>query len=101
MERASELKHSRSVRAVALVDIATGKMVGKIIGHYSDNPNGSVVTVSVFEWGSEVQTARAGGGGYDKFADSLSRLTWKGERIPLNGVESWFEARGVNYLAVL
>jgi len=101
MKYASELKHCQSVKAVALVDSATGKMVGKIIGHYSDNPNGSVVTVSLFEWGSEVQTARAGGGGYDKFAYSLSRLSWKGERVPYNGVHAWFAERGVSYLEVL
>lgn len=103
MKYAHELKHCKSVRAVALIDMADCRQVGKIVGHWSDNPAGSVVTVTLWQWSGEpmVQTATAGGYGYDKFGDALQRLTWGGERIPLNGVESWFEARGVRYVGVL
>lgn len=120
MKYATELKHCRSVRAVALTDMTTGRMVGKIIGHWSDNPNGAVCTVTLYQYGHNAMTTTAGGGGYDKYADCLTRLAWRTvdendptidwkvvERdrlsnfLPLNGVEQWFEQRGVRYLEVL
>lgn len=102
MKYAAELKHCKSVRAVGLTDATTGELVGKIIGHWSDNPAGSVCTVTLYAFGEfPTQTATAGGYGYDKWADALARLEWRGERVPYNNTRSWFAERGVNYLEVL
>lgn len=102
MKHATEMKHAQSVRAVALLE--RGEVVGKIIGHWSDNPAGSVVTVSLFIYGEGVQTARAGGYGYDKYAAALDGMTFRGERISCHGAmdaREWFTARGVTYCEVL
>ncbi len=45
---AYELKHCKSVSAVALS--FEGKYAGRIVANWSDNPNGSVCTATVAIW---------------------------------------------------
>jgi len=101
MEAANLRKHCKSVRAWALVDRTDCAQIGKVIGHWSDNPNGAVCTVSLFHYGHEVQTDQAGGGGYDKFAHCLAGMTWNGEKIPYNDIPGFFARHGVNVCEVL
>lgn len=59
-----------------------GRMAGRIVANYSDNPNGAVCTVTLHFFAGPLAimpttTGTAGGGGYDKFsaavADALDR----------------------------
>lgn len=101
MKLAHELKHPQSTKVVVLLEAGTDQMIGKIIANYSNNPNGSVVTTTLYTIGFPSQTTTAGGGGYDKFADCLSRLKWDDETMPYNGRYQWFAERGVTYLDAL
>lgn len=78
MKSTLDLNHVKGVSAVAL--LKDGKVVGKIIANYSDNPNGSVCQATVWLWdrlddGSVARrshgTGRAGGYGYDKFSAAV------------------------------
>lgn len=106
MLRAAECKHAKSVRVVALVERSTARVVGKIIGHYSDNPAGSVCTATLYQFGYDAQTARAGGYGYDKFSDALAGLVWvdqlgRSNKLPYGDRRVFFDALGINYEEVL
>jgi len=107
MKNATECTHAKSVSVVALVDQAPGGgLVGKIVANYSDNPAGSVCTVSLYQFGQVVQTARAGGYGYDKMSDALSRLSWldstgAAHKLPYNDRAGFFAGLGVDYFEVL
>lgn len=105
--------HVKSVSAYVLIHADSdrpGKVAGRIVANYSDNPNGSVVTATVHVWDGPLAacpstTGRAGGYGYDKMSaavyDALDRAEWEGKpTVPhFNGagmseVTRWFESLG-------
>lgn len=98
---ALECRHAQNVRAVALIDRTTCRAVGKIVADYSDNPNGAVLTLTLFEYGEPSQTHRCGGGGYDKFGTALSACTFRGQLIPYNDTPAFFESHGIEWVQVL
>lgn len=112
-----DCKHVRSVKAWALM--FDGKFHGRIVANYSDNPEGSVVTVGVSVWSGPLNNAeggpllgKAGGYGYCKFSaafDSAVRKHCKNKEIaipPLAGagessVRSFLESLGYQVLQVI
>lgn len=88
MKSAFEHKHVSSVKVWVLQDPASGKIAGRIVCNMSDNPAGSVhtVTFNVYvndEKPYEHGTGQARGYGYDKasaaFYDAIKR---SGREIP-------------------
>lgn len=74
MKSARDMKHCKSVQVYALA--WEGKMCGSMIVHFSDNPNGSVVTVTLGAWDGplspfESATGSAGGYGYCKISGAF------------------------------
>lgn len=79
MKNIFDQKHVKGVRAYAL--LLNGKLAGKVIANFSDNPAGSVCTADLIVWAGPLKNSednrkmeRAGGYGYDKLAACLSRL---------------------------
>lgn len=82
---AYDCSHVKSVAAWALL-LSGGEHAGKIVANYSDNPAGSVVTLTVSIWGGKLgaldrASGTAGGYGYDKFSaafvDALKRSNYE------------------------
>lgn len=72
---AFDLKHVKSVCCIALLH--EGRVAGRIVANYSDNPNGSVCTATIHVWGGPLNnlpsmTGKAGGYGYDKLEAAVS-----------------------------
>lgn len=71
---AFDCKHVRSVMAYVLTHPdceRPGAIAGRIVGDFSDNPNGAVCTATLHVWAGPLKfipttTGKAGGGGYDK-----------------------------------
>lgn len=119
MKPAYELKHVKSVTAVALLE--NGKEAGKIIANWSDNRNGSVCTATVILYNSYagyvIGTGRAGGYGYDKYSSAvycaLSRMREYQNETPIDmtgdirvkaghgNVREAFEHRGYQYIEII
>ena len=118
MKSIYDYKHVAGTKAIAL--LRDGKMVGKIIANFSDNPAGSVCTASVILYGRESGIGRAGGYGYDKFSSAVAGAlrsmgllaarphgdnTPDGEKIAVyagaGNVREAFEAAGYTYLEVV
>lgn len=109
MTYANDMKHTRAVTAIALMK--DGKHAGKIIANWSDNPNGSVCTATVWftapndEW--VCATGKAGGYGYDKFSAAVyGALRSAGVSIgtlsPGDGrTQELFESFGYQYISIL
>lgn len=69
-----DMKHVKSVSAtVILID---GRVAGRIVANWSDNPAGSVCTAVVMVWAGPLRdmpvcTGKAGGCGYDKLSAAI------------------------------
>ena len=122
MKHARDLKHTKSVSAIAL--LYKGKEAGSIVSNWSDNPSGTVctTTVTVYEgplkitrketidlMGKKIElkptwtTARAGGYGYCKFSQSVGEAMGQTQ---INGcgegaVRELFESHGYTYITIL
>lgn len=97
MKNIFDMKHVKMVKAICL--LKDGKEAGKIIGHWSDNPNGSVCTAQVILWNDDrvkkvkekigesvcefdaVMIGSAGGYGYDKFSAAIESALRKGDML--------------------
>jgi len=105
MKSAYDLSHVKSVTAVALM--FEGQHAGRIVANWSDNPMGSVCTVTVGIWLGPLKdmpkkTERAGGYGYDKLASALEQLFGGG--CPGGGRSSvwqWLESKGYVVVEVI
>lgn len=77
-----ETKHGKSIRAVVILN-KKGDHVATVQASFSDNPAGSVCLVNVWHTDHtvEMQHARAGGYGYDKYSNALSGLTIDGHTL--------------------
>lgn len=79
---AFDCSHVKSVRAWAILHDGKGERgsdanAGRIVANFSDNPNGSVCTLTLHFWGGPLEimpgtTGQAGGYGYDKFSAAMS-----------------------------
>ena len=122
MKHVNDLKHVKSVSAIVL--LLKGKLAGKIIANWSDNPNGSVCTTTVHIWDGPLMiertrpiklwdktenltchwiTAKAGGGGYCKLSQTVGIAI---EHCELNGtgmdsVRIFFEKQGYEWIDVI
>lgn len=112
-----DCKHVRSVKAWALM--FDGKFHGRIAANYSDNPEGSVVTVGVSVWAGPLNNAeggpmlgKAGGCGYCKFSaafDAAVRNHCKDNDITMphlsgageSSVRAFLETLGYQVLEVI
>ena len=107
MKNIFDFPHVKSVRAWALM--RKGKMAGKIVANFSDNPAGSVCTAQVIIWTGPLSEekievpalGKAGGYGYDKFSaavsGSLIRLGFNPGTMSGEGdtsVKAFFEKNG-------
>lgn len=114
-----DLKHVQGVRAWALMH--KGKMAGKIVANFSDNPAGSVCTAQVIFWtgpladNSEAGArkgpalGKAGGYGYDKFSAAVEQSLIKqgiDPKVSMGGVgdsavKTFLEKNGYTVLEVI
>lgn len=114
MKSTLDLAHVKGTSAVAL--LKDGKLAGKIIANWSDNPAGSVCQATVWLWdrieGDTPRrshgTGRAGGFGYDKFSaavyDALAEI-WGEYPTGVSGGDGQtrmvFECMGYTYAEIL
>ncbi len=78
-----ETKAGKSIRALVILN-KKGQHVATLQASFSDNPAGSVCLVNVWHTGPdhiEMQHARAGGYGYDKFSSALAGMTIDGHAM--------------------
>jgi hypothetical protein len=73
-----DYKHVSGTTGICLLNAKTKEYCGRIVGNWSDNPNGAVFTCSVMlhstnSFGKDYRVAmgRAGGYGYDKVSSSI------------------------------
>lgn len=111
MKSAFDCSHVKSVRAYAV--LLNGTPAGRVVANWSDNPAGSVCTVTVGIWDGELKgmpsvTARAKGFGYCKFSAAFeSAIQSAGVEIhDVHGageseVEKWLESHGYTAFRVI
>lgn len=122
MKNARDLKHCKSVSAIAL--LYKGENAGRIVANWSDNPNGSVCTASVTVWigplaiedkitvdlmGNDTEitqstrTAKAGGGGYCKLSHAIGGALNIGEiqGAGIEAVRKYFEGNDYQFIEIL
>ena len=126
---AFDCPHVQSVAVFALIhpDLP-GKIAGRIVANYSDNPNGSVCTATVHIFAGPLAiiptcTGRAGGYGYDKLSSAVCSALHKAitegiasdgptealRTLPhptfngagMSGAREWFEPYGYTLHALL
>lgn len=114
-----DMKHVKSVSAVCL--LLNGRVAGRIVANWSDNPAGTVCTVRIgiqagpFSEMPVVQ-ARAGGFGYDKFSTAcatallsvlhknnteLRKLAEKMDGAGESRVAAFFQSFGYDYVSII
>jgi hypothetical protein len=106
---AYDCRHAKSVLAWGLLH--DGKMAGRLVADYSDNPAGSVCTLTLSVWEgplkdlpvSTPRTARTGGYGYCKASAAFAHIVGdhKLHSAGMSTVRSWLEDRGYDVVDVL
>jgi hypothetical protein len=114
MRTAYDLSHVKSVKAWGL--LYKGKMAGRMVANYSDNPMGSVCTATVSVWAGPLKpqelyagkgTGTAGGGGYDKLSaavyEAIEKMGFAPRKLSHGNGETVteFEAWGYTVIEVL
>lgn len=109
MKNIFDTKHVKNVKAWALLHKGTDLPAGKMVANFSDNPGGAVCTATLIIYSGKLKnssaavkdTARAGGYGYDKLADCLSKILGQ---INFGGTETaiqYLEKHGYTVIEVL
>lgn len=110
MKHVLDTQGPKSVSAVALMK--DGKLAGKIVANYSNNPNGSVCTAGVWIWDLPEPSGyygqgRAAGYGYCKFSSAVNQacralgLDADFHAAGHSAVQSFFEEFGYTYVSIL
>lgn len=99
-----DLKHVKSVRVIALQDLETNEIAGKIVANFSDN---GVCTAQAFihtgklsQW--QMKPVSCGGAGYDKLNSCLADMfywqcfeNWSEVKdLEAGLLNKWFESHG-------